>query len=180
MSVLICEGLPAPADGRGIESSTPTLSVSVWLLGHLLLHHLYTLKRLSHSLARTHTLGKEVLLRALINNSMHFEKIACRRHFFCGYLDVNVLCCDRCSGVLSGVTVRCGTAVFTRGTTYLQVWFSVSQRVIYGIASAVPCEWCKDKPSLGPQIAAERIKVSGCRVTQPTCFIGLTKKTRQS
>lgn len=28
----------------------------------------------------------------------------------------------------------------------------------------MPCEWCKDKPA--PQIAAERIKVSGCRVTQ--------------
>lgn len=98
---------------------------------------------------------------------MPFEKIACRGHFFCGYLDVNVLYCDQCSGVLSGVTVRCAIAVFTRGTTYLQVWFSVSRKVIYGIALAVPCEWCKDKPSLGPQIAAERIKVSGCRVTQP-------------
>lgn len=27
-----------------------------------------------------------------------------------------------------------------RGTTYLQVWFSISQRDIYGFASAVLCE----------------------------------------
>lgn len=111
----------------------------------LLLVHSFNTRPLSHKRINSVRRGLVRGVCVCVNNSVLTD---CPQGAF--LVGCKFLCCDLCGGVLRWLGARCSTAALSSGNTYLQVWFSISQRGIYGLASAVPCEWCKDRLSLPP------------------------------
>lgn len=91
----------------------------------------------SLSLSHTRSRGKEALLWARLIIQCVLKWLPSGERL-CGLLEV------RLCRVLRRV---CGpVCCFYEGTACLPVWSSISQRDIYGFASAVPCEWCNVRP----------------------------------